>query len=253
MEAKGRKMLALGIVAMLCAVAIVGIGYAAFGGSAKTYNQDNAATAGYMTLTPQGATVDAKWEAITTASDVTGFDTYAYAVLEDDDDDPGTPDVLNEYMAYFFVSPGGSAGTGVANNYTVQDINSKTFRLTNQTGSAITSVKFDATASQNAPAGNFVYFLKVTVGAASPVYMNINTVKQQTDAIAIASVASGASVDIQVAICIGYVANIYIPDNYVGPAGDEDVGRTIPAIKDGTGPVGLTATSFSFGVTDFTA
>ena len=245
-------MLALGIVAMLCAVAIVGIGYAAFGGSAKTYNQNNAATAGYMTLTPQGATTAAEWAAITTASDVTGFDTYAYAVMEDHDSDPETPDQYVDYKAYFFVTPGGEAGTGVANNYTVKEINSKTFRLTNQTGSAITSVKFDATASQNAPAGNFVYFLKVTVGEASPVYMNISTEKQQTAAINITSVATGNYVDIDVAICIGYIANVYVPNNYIGPAGPSEVGRTIPAIKDGTGPVGLTATSFSFGVIDFT-
>ena len=50
MENKMKKTIALGAVIMLCAVAVIGVGYAAFSGTARTYNEGNSATSGYIGL-----------------------------------------------------------------------------------------------------------------------------------------------------------------------------------------------------------
>ncbi len=115
MEAKGRKMLALGIVAMLCAVAIIGIGYAAFGGNARTYNQGNSTTAGYMTLTP-GGDGNAKWNGIAADADV-AISTYVHST--------GT--------AYYFAGNSTTETVDSTDGYTVSDaLGSKTFTLDNR-------------------------------------------------------------------------------------------------------------------------
>ena len=80
MEAKGRKMVAMGVVIALCAVAMIGAAYAAFAGNASTYNQGNTVTPGFMTLTPDGDTAAARWAAISSTGSQE-LDTYSYVII----------------------------------------------------------------------------------------------------------------------------------------------------------------------------
>ena len=145
MENKGRKMLALGIVAMLCAVAIIGIGYATFAGNARTYNQGNSNTAGYMTLTPndEGQGV---WAGIAVDADV-AFSTYVYSA--------GT--------AYYFAGESTSPVTvDSTGGYTVSAaLGTKTFTVANNTGNDISSINCVATPSEIDGNQYFIYIICV--------------------------------------------------------------------------------------------
>ncbi len=239
-EHKTRKMLALGAVIMLCAVAIIGAGYAAFAGSARTYNQGNSVDVGNITMGPTGSTVAEKWAAISTTDNKEVFGTYRYV----------TEDVTPvEKTAYYFNVAGDTIDDGgVADGYTVKQVASKDFIITNDSGSAISAINFKVKASADTPAGDFKYFLKVTIGT-TVTYLNVSTAEQETTAKAIAiAAAAGSTGTISVAICVGYVANVYIPATFIGPA--TTTATAYPAIDSSAIPADLENVSFAFEVLD---
>ena len=225
---------------MLCAVAIIGAGYAAFTGSARTYNQGNSVDVGNITLTPDGASATEKWAAISTVANKEIFDTYKYASTD------ATP---VEKTAYYFASAGTNVTDGgVANNYTVREVASKDYIITNDSGSAISAINFKVKATADTPAGDFKYFLKVSIGT-TVTYLNVSATEQETTAKAITIAAdAGSTGTISVAICIGYVANVYIPANFIGPATAETT--AYPAIDSSAIPADLSDVSFAFEVLD---
>ena len=237
MIAKKTKILALAVVGMMCAVAIVGAAYAAFAGSASTYNQGNNVTAGYMTLTP-GTAGSADWTAIV-ASGEDSLDTYVY-------NDNGAK------TAYYFSDDTGvAAGADDANNYLVKQIGTaKVFTLENKTGAATSTLVFKATASAAPTASDIKYFLKVTFGTGdnAPVeYLDISTTEQATAAKALV-IANNSTGTISVAICVGYIPNVCLPDApMIGPATAPGQGDTADAIQTTSAPANLSV-SFAFTV-----
>ena len=246
MDAKGRKMLALGIVTMLCAVAIIGIGYAAFAGNARTYNQGNAVDTGYMTLSPDGGSAAVRWAAIS-AEGSEAFSTYTYVTVGGTQQEP----TYTEGMAYYFAS-GGDDGSGAAQNYTVKQIGvAKSFTVVNQSSETITYVDFTATAVNGTngnlaaiTASDFKYFLKVTIDGGSAIYLDVSGSGDSTGATAITFDENTHDATITVAICIGYIADVYIPTSFVGPATQEVTAN--PAIETASGPVDMTDIDFAF-------
>ena len=90
-------MLALGVIIGLCAVAIIGAAYAAFAGTASTYNEANTATTEYFTIDgPTGAT---EWDAFTVGASAVPMATYKYQVSSTD------------YIAYSLVDTDASVET----------------------------------------------------------------------------------------------------------------------------------------------
>jgi len=247
MERKTTKMLALVAVIGLCAVALIGAAYAAFAGSASTYNQGNAVDTGYMTLSPNGdANTAAKWAAISSAGKE-AFSTYTYVVI----DDSQNPATYTDKMAYYFAQ-GGAAGTGVAADYTVKQIgDAKSFTLENQTGESITYMQFKATAANGTNgnltalnASDFKYFLKVTISGGSPIYLAIDGTEKTTDVTAVTFDQQTNKATITVAICVGYDANVYIPTSFIGPA--TQTVTVNPAIESANAPVDMVDIDFAF-------
>ena len=195
MEAKGRKMLALGVIAMMCAVAIIGIGYAAFApGTAKTYNDNNRVESGYMTLTPQAGTVGA-WDAITATDASALFDTYVYQR------EAAT-------KTAFYLTAGETPTTVVADtvSYTATKVGTKTFVLDNQTGASIATLTMKVKQSVAVGNADFVYIL--TIGTVNHV-LSSTTDGYATD-FELTSVATGTT-ELEVSLYIGYVADVYLP------------------------------------------
>lgn len=217
MEYKMRKTMALGAVIMLCAVAIIGVGYAAFSGNARTYNEGNAATAGYMTLVPDaGAT--SEWASITYTAATTDhealadFSTYTY-------NSSGTK------TAFYLESPESSPVTVDTTNYVVKSIGSKSFTVTNQTGAAVASV--DIVVKQSIAVGNadFVYIIKVgdvykILSSTTPNTETTFNVTVDTDAGTEGNqpCADESSFQFSIGLYIGYAANVCIPDVGYGAA-----------------------------------
>ncbi len=190
-------MLALGIVAMLCAVAIIGIGYAAFApGTAKTYNDNNAVNAEYITLTPQaGDPPIGAWDAITATDAVAKFDTYVYQRA------------AATKTAYYFAS--GETTTPITAdtvNYTATKVGTKTFVLDNQTGAAIATLTMKVKQSVMVGNTDFVYIL--SIGTVNHV-LSSTTDGYVTD-FELTSVAVGTT-NLEVSLYIGYSADVYLP------------------------------------------
>ena len=197
MEAKGRKMLALGIVAMLCAVAIIGIGYAAaFGGTAKTYNDNNVAEAQYLSLSP--GTDGSAWNAISSGAVDAVFDEYTY-------NDSGTK------YAYSYID--GTVTTDLtisAVTYKSVQLGTKTFIVGNETGAATTSVTISVKASDLVGNADYVYILKV--GAADPVILDNTGSVTAKDFVLNLAIADGETANVAVTLYIGYQENVYLPN-----------------------------------------
>lgn len=242
MERKTTKMLALVAVIGLCAVALIGAAYAAFGGVASTYNEGNKVDAGYMTLAPSGESASARWAAITAAGSES-FSTYTYVTVGGTQEAP----TYTEAKAYYFAT-GGTDAVISESTYKVKQIGAaKEFTIDNQTGAAIASINFKATATANPTAGDFKYFLKVTVGS-DVTYLDISTTTQQTGTKTLA-IESGSTGTVSVAICVGYIPDVKLPAApMVGPA-TVPVSPNVPdAIETGDTPIDLALTSFAFEV-----
>lgn len=248
MEAKKTKILALAVLTMLCAVAIVGAAYAAFAGNAKTYNEDNNADVGYMTLTPEAAQ-DGSWTPI--VDDVKGeFSSYVY-------NDSGAK------TAYYLINPANTTITiGEAPNqkvYVNKNLGDKDFVLSNKTGENITEVVFEAKASAGVGNNTFVYILAMTDGTTTEYQLldaSNPAAKTFTFDYSSSPVANNGTVTYKATIYIGYVVNGYIEGEYpIGvPAAESTETKTqgvvTPVAPDASDvPAGFADVDFAFKVT----
>ena len=236
MEAKGRKMLALGVVAMMCAVAIIGIGYAtAFGGTANTYNENNTATAKSLKLD------NAAWTAMVDVTAVE-FDEYTYQTGH----------------AYYKT---GATAVNTTYKGILLTTNTKDLTLTNNTGAAIAGISFTAFTGSSIGTTDFVYILEVSVGTAA----EFSSEEEQTAYIVFNGTAAPAAADIELTseinnngsvlikmnLYLAYLPDVEVPASMIGPAtaynpASPTVGAT-PAKASETGPAGATISSIGFG------
>ena len=246
MEHKARKMLALGAVIMLCAVAIIGAGYAAFSNTAtaRTYNEGNSATAGYMTITPDG-TGAAAWDAISTTDIVASFSTYVYK----HSDGAVTPTYTTE-KAYYFAD---DAGASVHDLFAIKLGETKTFTVANQTGTAIASFSMNvkakvAAATDIGTNAEFKYFLKI-----GDQFFDIDSTMASAEGVTktvTLAVPSEGSETLNVELYIGYTADVGIPEDYIGDvvtkgtAGSHDANNA----SDANAPKDMINVSFAFAI-----
>ena len=243
-------MLALGAVIMLCAVAIIGAGYAAFSNTAtaRTYNEGNNATAGYMTLTP-GTTAAGDWSAIS-ADAKAEYSSYKYQ-------HESTTNVAYYVAGGAVIDTEGSA----ANGYYVKELGTaKTFTLENQTGASISQITFGAKAKigTDGAVGNnadYKYFLKVANGS-NVLYLAVDETEEKTGTLALTAIADNASGEITVQLCTGYVVNCFLPEDRIG---DVSTAATAPEGYDQAAhysatlaPQDMKNISFAFSVLDTT-
>ena len=222
---------------MLCAVALIGAGYAAFApGTAKTYNDNNSVDVGYMTLTPTGE-AQHEWDAIT-ASKVaaTLFDSYTY-------DRSGTK------TAYYFAAGQAEQDpvTADTHTYSVSKVGTKVFVLDNQTGGVINALKIKV--RQSVAVGNADYVYILSIGTVNHV-LSATTDGYVTD-FDLTNVAAGTT-NLTVNLYIGYEADVYLPvsdgngfktgpaitkatyDGYVADANDDSEDNYDEAAKEST-------------------
>ena len=217
MENKGKKMLALIAVIGLCAVALIGAGYAAFGSgiTARTYNSDNNVDAGSIVIAPNGDNTTPAWQAITGANaNKQEFKTYSY----------GTGN--NTSTAYYLTGAAsiGSITVGqTTTNYVGISLGSKTFTISNQTSADITKVTLSVEQSKLVGNADFKYFVKV--GNVLQELQNSGeiTALNFTDIVVDIDAYDGTTVStdtVTVNLYIGYAEDVYIPDVGYGPAVD---------------------------------
>ncbi len=239
-------MLALGAVIMMCAVAIIGAGYAAFSNTAnaRTYNEGNSATAGYMKLTPNGEGA-ARWTGISNAAEA-DFSSYFYN------------DGVNDSTAYYFDGTPTSATVDGTEGYTVLSLGSKVYTLENETGAAITTVSFAVTQDKLVGNGDFIYIVCVDgvykslkyTGELAAITFTV-TVDGEPGTEGKQPLDNTSSCDISVALYIGYLADCKIPTTWHGNVLPTSAESGTPA-KHGASPTGIPANdalSLSFAVT----
>ena len=242
-------MLALGAVIMLCAVAIIGAGYAAFSNTAtaRTYNEGNSATAGYMTITPDGSGA-AAWDAISTNAVKSEFSSYAF--LHES----------NTNVAYYSNGTVLDIDGSPVNGWCVKELGTaKAFTLKNDTGAAISQITFGAKAKigDEGAIGNntdYKYFLKVSNGT-NVLYLDVDATEEKTGTLALTSIPDGEDGAITVQLCIGYQVNCYLPTNFIGDvSASAAAGYTQAAHYSATlAPEDMKNISFAFSVLDTTA
>lgn len=260
MEYKMKKSMALGVVIMLCAVAMVGAGYAAFNGNARTYNAGNSADAGFMNIVPDGSGA-AQWTALSANVD-TAFNEYTYQVMVDEDNDAGTPDVSVTRKAYYFDSTSGldtDSSKAPVEGYTIKILGGKDYIVSNKTNDAITAIDFEITADKIVGNADFIYLVKVKTGTSYEYLVldsdDTNNVLHFTG---LSLAASTGTATFTVSFCIAYLADAFIPESFIGPAADSTgTGYTQGAKVSDDGPVsistGASALSLGFKVTDATS
>ena len=233
MKGNKGKVLALGVIVMFCAVAIIGAGYAAFAGTAKTYNENNSVIAGNIviangTYTPM----------VSNANEV--FSTYTY-------------NDTTEKVAYYFETP-----TDIHDLKAVSLGTAKTMGVTNNTGAAIAKLNIGAKASTAISTGDYKYFFKVTTSGTSTNEYFIDlpvsgTGYAYTGEITLdmgsgAKLADGGSVNVTIQLYVGYVANVYVPDDYIGAASTTKGGTCTIDARNGTAPADIADVDFGFVV-----
>ena len=243
-----KKKIVAGITAIVVlALLFAGVGYA-FSGTARTYNQGDAQTLAYMSVTPSS------FDAIFTdaKTEKTIFDTYVY-------DSSGTK------TAYGF--DGGEASpttvTVDATNYRAVALNSTPLTLTveNQTGATLDAVKVTingSNANSNVVGStDFVYIFELQIGSEDPEYIVFNgTTTGNVNITPDGGIADNTSKAIKVTVYIGYVTNAYVPDTYIGPA--VSVAAT-PGysheyrLPTTAAPADLATTAFGIVVTEYVA
>ena len=242
MERKTTKMLALIAVIGLCAVALIGAGYAAFTGNAKTYNEGNIATAENLVITNDSF------------NPMIGYNT---AVKEE----------FNSYAAesgtaYYFDPADATVDTESVTNYALKAVgSSKTIGVTNKTGGSIAGFTISAKSSQAISNSDFVYFFKVTVGTGNSAVSGFIQMPASTDYanvnITMASaLADNGSVDVTLQLYIGYDANVWIPNTFIGDIVDTEPQTPTNYIEGRTstnGPVDLATTGFGFMIAEYVA
>ncbi len=241
MEHKAKKMLALGAVIMLCAVAMIGAGYAAFTGAARTYNTGNNVSSESLVLDV------ANFDAIIAAGDVE-FDTY------------DTPTAGTD--AYYFnatkhpsvveVNDGTSTVTSI-------ELGSKVLTLTNYTQEAITSITLGIKSDKDVGTSNFKFFVKadILVGETHTTgYADVSTTEQtivlapanwESSGDSQTTLDNGESIAITLTLYYGYVADCSVPNSHIGPTGDVGAENSTNAKLSTLALKPVTATSFGLG------
>ncbi len=238
-------MLALGAVIMMCAVAIIGAGYAAFSNTAnaRTYNADNSATAGYMTITPTAGGTSV-WDPMST-DDVNGnFSTYVYGHVAGEP--PATTTTTEK--AYYFTS-----GATTVNSLTALKLgDTKTFTIANQTGAAITSLSLNVKATLGATGtvgtnDEFKYFLKI--GDSTFIDIDDDLVSTGATKTLTISIADEASATLAVELYIGYTEDVGIPTGYIGDVVAVGAGvQNANNAADADAPADMKDVSFAFAI-----
>jgi len=240
MENKGKKMLALVAVIGLCAVALIGAAYAAFGGVANTYNVGNATDVGYMTLTPQAGQTTGAWDAIVDADK--SFNTYVY-------DSSGT-------KTAYYINEAADNVTITGYSY-VKAMGAKAFVLDNQTGDTISALDISVMAKAidlNTPLayGNdeFAYFLGI-VGSGTEQFVKIGATEMDFSDVEVSF--TGTQATITATIYIAYNVDGYIESSFpVGvPATQSSATHTVGVNTSANAPADLAA-SFAFLAEDAT-
>lgn len=236
MKAKSTKMLALAVIAGLCVVAIIGAAYAAFAGTASTYNEGNNAVAGNILIDNDS------FDPMINAANPEVFDTYS----------------AETGVAYYF-----KAGATTVSTYTAKTVGSaKTIDVTNNTGAEITKLTFAAKATEDISNSEFVYFFGVTIGTTTVYTTAVSTtagtatiVVPDQDLVAenVQGIADEGSVTVSLQLYIGYVADYGVPTSLIG-----DIVTPIPqsgytpAKMSANGPVDLDDVGFGFTISDAT-
>ena len=248
---------------MLCAVAIIGAGYAAFAGTAKTYNGGNSADVGYITLAGNGDQPSEVWAPFTADVDDNIFSTYSYYTSTG-----SAPSItITSHMAYYlintddninFVDDNGTPdddSDDVTTTYINKAVGQKEFILTKATSESISAVTVSAKLTTPASIGNedFVYIMGVKIGNTEK-YNLIGANAMNFEDLAVTFENNAAT--ITVTIYVGYVAEGYIATEF--PTGVPDpstAGGKTQAVhtSDTNAPVGFTGATFAFTVVDAAA
>ncbi len=212
MKTMQKKKIVAGITAIVVlALLFAGVGYA-FSGTARTYNQGDEQTLAYMSVTPDDFN-----PIFVSTNGGTIFDTYVYqgATL---DADP--------LIAYAFNVDEETVVdlTANATTYKAVALNNvaKTLTVENQTGDSISKLNVAINATGTVGNTDFVYIFKLQVVGDTPentkyIVFNGNATGN-VDITPLAAIADEGTKDIAVTVYVGYVANVYVPNNYIGPA-----------------------------------
>jgi len=254
-----------------------GVGYAVFSGNARTYNEGNSDNLAYMTATPSDFNPF--------ANDVsTIFDTYVYdgAVYTTKDiadaaafAAAGTlyvkngnvyEEVVGDYdaeatyyakvniqdanKAYAFKD---QASVVAVEGYSCIQLGTKTVTIDNQTGEAITALDVNIKAA-DLGTSDFVYIFKFQNAENTAKYaMFYGTGAEARDVkeLAVTSIADGATGDVNVTLYIGYVSNVFVPENYIGAATPTaaDPVKDHPYIVCDSEPASMANVDFGFNFT----
>lgn len=161
--------------------------------------------------------------------------------------------VSNPVKAYAFKS---APTTTIMDVYTAYLLGSKTITIDNQTGADITSIDVNVKAFDNAGNANnigstdFVYVFEFKNGSNDAVYavFDGSTNDKDVKGIAVTGLTDGATAVLDVKLYIAYVANVFVPTNYIGPA--TTTATALPYIVPATLPVDLSETDFAFNFTE---
>ena len=267
MEHDARKMTALVLLLLLLGAGVVGVGYAAFSGTASTYNQDNSATAGYMYL-------DGNWNEISVAANELPLSTYTYK--------NGTS--TDNFVAFYFDDTPIDITIGDSSTPTYKAIQvpnaSKEYTLNNITDEEITSITFTSkavgatadyftNATETTPAttglnlSDFKYIMKVDCdGVAKYVLVDGNANSVTLNLGDAHAVPVDDSKVITLTLFVGYDDDgaVYIPDSRIGEAINasgndayDQMAHKVLVSKLGTkGPIDLEHVNFAFSVVDAT-
>ena len=244
MNGKTTKMLAIVAIIGLCAVALIGAAYAAFAGTASTYNEGNAASAGYMTLTPQATGQAGAWDAIVDDADGI-FNTYVY-------NNSGTK------TAYYI--SGASDNVTITGYNFVKALGTKNFTLQNETGETISAIDINVKAADidgNTPlaygSDEFAYFLGIKIGSGTEQFVKIGTSVMEFSNLGVTFTNKQATVT--ATIYIAYAVDGYIEASYpIGVPAQSGTGLTsaVGVNTSTDAPSGLAA-SFAFVASEYVA
>ena len=202
---KNRIVLAVTAIVVL-ALLFAGIGYA-FNGTARTYNQGDEQTLAYMSVTPNS--FDPIFTDAATAKTI--FDSYVY--------NDGTTKA-----AYAFNETEETVEevTVDATAYKAVKLNSTALQLTvlNETGAAISKINVAVDSTKTVGNGDFVFIFKLQVVGDAPdniEYIVFNGFASANVNIT-TSIADTTSKIVAVTVYVGYEADVYVPNNYIGPA-----------------------------------
>ena len=200
---KNRIVLAI-TAAVVIALLFMGIGYAVFTGDARTYNPNDEQTLAYMSVTP------ADFDPIfTTVDGGTIFDSYVYY----------NGGILTAYAFNVDAETVTEVTVSETTYKAVQLGTAKNMVVLNNTGAAISKLNIGITANNDVGNASFVYIFKLTIGEVnSYIVFNGSSVSGNVQISPATPIADGGNATIAITVYVGYIPNVYVPDNYIGPA-----------------------------------